>query len=131
TFGEVLERVRETSLAGFGHQDVPFERLVEELAPARSLARHPLFQVMLTVQNNAQAVVDLPGLQTSGVPTGLAESVGTVTAKFDLDVTASEVFDAEGAPAGMRGVVTVAADVFGVGAAERFAEWLVRVVEVV
>ncbi|WP_344368923.1 condensation domain-containing protein, partial [Streptomyces indiaensis] len=125
TFGEVLERVRETSLAGFGHQDVPFERLVEELAPARSLARHPLFQVMLTVQNNAQAVVDLPGLQTSGVPTGLAESVGTVTAKFDLDVTASEVFDAEGAPAGMRGVVTVAADVFGVGAAERFAEWLV------
>ncbi|MFF7896812.1 amino acid adenylation domain-containing protein, partial [Streptomyces sp. NPDC007907] len=131
TFGEVLERVRETSLAGFGHQDVPFERLVEELAPARSLARHPLFQVMLTVQNNAQAVVDLPGLQTSGVPTGPAESVRTVTAKFDLDVTASEVFDAEGAPAGMRGVVTVAADVFGVGAAERFAEWLVRVVEVV
>ncbi|MEU6688506.1 condensation domain-containing protein, partial [Streptomyces sp. NPDC046832] len=131
TFGEVLERVRETSLAGFGHQDVPFERLVEELAPARSLARHPLFQVMLTLQNNAQAVVDLPGLQTSGVPAGPAESVRTVTAKFDLDVTASEVFDAEGAPAGMRGVVTVAADVFGVGAAERFAEWLVRVVEVV
>ncbi|MDX2683784.1 condensation domain-containing protein, partial [Streptomyces sp. NY05-11A] len=131
TFGEVLERVRETSLAGFGHQDVPFERLVEELAPARSLARHPLFQVMLTLQNNAQAVVDLPGLRASGLLAGPAKSVGTVTAKFDLDVTATEVFDAEGAPAGMRGVVTVAADVFGVGAAERFVEWLVRVVEVV
>ncbi|MEW2615952.1 AMP-binding protein, partial [Streptomyces sp. NPDC047880] len=131
TFAQVLERVRETSLAGFGHQDVPFERLVEELAPARSLARHPLFQVMLTLQNNAQAVVDLPGLSASGALAGSAKSTGTVTAKFDLDVTATEVFDAEGAPAGMRGVVTVAADVFGVGAAERFAEWLVRVVEVV
>ncbi|MFF7872605.1 amino acid adenylation domain-containing protein, partial [Streptomyces qaidamensis] len=134
TFGEVLERVRETSLAGFGHQDVPFERLVEELAPVRSLARHPLFQVMLTLQNNAQAVVDLPGLQTSGVPTGSAGvpgSAGPATAKFDLDVMATEVFDAEGAPAGLRGVLIAAADVFDAATAERFAEWLVRAVEVV
>ncbi|MEZ0029568.1 amino acid adenylation domain-containing protein, partial [Kitasatospora sp. MAP12-22] len=125
TFTQLLHRVRESGLGAFAHQDIPFERLVEELAPTRSMARHPLFQVMLTLQNNTQAVLELPGLQADLVPSG------QLAARFDLAFTLGESFDSDGAPAGLRGTVTFAADLFDTTTAEQLAERLLRVLHAV
>ncbi|MEV0391234.1 amino acid adenylation domain-containing protein, partial [Nonomuraea sp. NPDC050643] len=121
-FTDVLARVRTTDVAAFKHQDVPFEKVVEELAPARSLARHPLFQVMLTLQNAARTVMDGPAAPQDGAP-------GALGAKFDLEVSFGEMFDAAGAPAGMRGVITAAADVFDRGTVTALAGRLTRVLD--
>ncbi|MFJ7498118.1 condensation domain-containing protein, partial [Streptomyces sp. NPDC097727] len=117
TFRELLERVQETSLSAFEHQDVPFERLVEELAPTRSLARHPLFQVMLMLQNTSEVTLELRGLRAAEVPTAELSA-----AKYDLEVNVEQLFDASGAPAGLRGAVVAAADLFEVGSVGRIAE---------
>ncbi|MEV7715625.1 condensation domain-containing protein, partial [Streptomyces sp. NPDC088270] len=127
TFRELLGRVRKASLSAFAHQDVPFEKLVEELSPSRSLARHPLFQVVFTMQNTIEAVLDLRGVQAGGAAGDL--SAGKSAAKFDLDVVVGEAFDADGAPAGVRGSVTVALDLFDAEWAGRIAGAFARVVE--
>ncbi len=125
SFAELLGRVRDASLGALDHQDVPFARLVEVLAPERSLARHPLFQVMLTVQNNAPAVLDLPSLDAKQVPTGPG------TARFDLDIGLAEVSRPGGGPGGLLGSVMASADLFDAGSAETIAERLARVLGVV
>ncbi|HEX3525566.1 MAG TPA: non-ribosomal peptide synthase/polyketide synthase, partial [Thermoanaerobaculia bacterium] len=87
TFRELLVRARETALAAQAHQAVPFDRLVEELAPERDLARTPLFQVMLALQNAPRAALDLPGLTLAPLPLG--RPAGD-TAKLDLTLTIEE-----------------------------------------
>ncbi|MBQ0927082.1 non-ribosomal peptide synthase/polyketide synthase [Saccharopolyspora endophytica] len=124
-FTELLHRVRAAVLEAFEHQDVPFERLVEELAPARSMARHPLFQVMLAVQNNPRSVPQLPGVHVTEDPTGL------LSARFDLDIEVHEQFDEAGAPAGMDGGVVFAAELFDKSTVDTLMARLVRVLEAI
>ena len=84
SFTELLGRVREDALAAYSHQDVPFEALVEALNPTRSTGRHPLFQVMVSLDNSPEARIDLPGLDVR------ARTAKTSTAKFDLSFEFSE-----------------------------------------
>src|SRR6202030_1975036 len=106
SFCDLLGRVRATNLAAYSHQDLPFERLVEVLNPSRSLSRHPLFQVMLALQNNAQVSFDLAGLSAR------VEPVASGSAKFDLTLSLDEQRGADGAPAGIGGVLEYASDLF-------------------
>ena len=85
TVREHLRRVREVALAGYGHADVPFEKLVEELAPERTLNRTPIVQVMFGLRNARAGLAPLGGLAVSRVP------VGTESAKLDVTVYATEV----------------------------------------
>jgi amino acid adenylation domain-containing protein len=119
---DLLARVRDTDLAAYAHQDLPFERLVEVLNPARSLARHPLFQVMLVVQNNDRASADLSPARAE------VRTLSTGTAKFDLTLAVEEDHDESGTPAGIRGYLEYAADLFDRGTAVRMMTWLRRLV---
>ncbi|HEX2095690.1 MAG TPA: amino acid adenylation domain-containing protein, partial [Longimicrobiaceae bacterium] len=78
SFLRCLARVREATLGAYQHQDLPFERLVEELHPERSLNRNPVFQVMFTLQSTGAPVPELPGVTASPLETG------SYAAKFDL-----------------------------------------------
>ncbi|WP_240930265.1 amino acid adenylation domain-containing protein, partial [Streptomyces coryli] len=124
SFTELLGRVRETDLAAYAHQDVPFERLVEDLNPSRSLSRNPLFQVMLALQNGGEERWKLPGLNVAPVASG-AEAA----ARFDLALDLAEQRDEGGAPAGLSGGILYATDLFDEATARALADRLVRVLE--
>lgn len=87
TFQELLGRVREVALGAYAHQDLPFEKLVEELQSERDLSRSPLFQVMFALQNVPRGQVDLPGLTLTHL------RVDSEPALFDLDMTLWESED--------------------------------------
>ncbi|HLS75462.1 MAG TPA: amino acid adenylation domain-containing protein [Nocardia sp.] len=105
-FTDLLREIRETDLDAFAHADLPFERLVEVLNPARSQSHHPLFQVMLSVRDHPVRVLELPGLRIE------AEDVDTGIAKFDLQFTLTESHTPLREPDGITLAVTYAADLF-------------------
>ena len=125
SFGELLGRVRKADLAAYANQDLPFERLVEALNPDRSGSAHPLFQIMLVLQNNARAELDLPGLDAT------VDAVRTETAKFDLTVAIAEHYTETGAAAGLRCGFEYATDLFDRDTVERLAERYVRLLTAV
>jgi len=83
-FRELLGRVREVALAAYSHQDVPFEKLVEQVKPERNLSHSPLFQVMFALQNAPSSPPKLEGLTLTSV------AVDSGTAKFDLTLSLRE-----------------------------------------
>ncbi|MFH9426642.1 AMP-binding protein, partial [Streptomyces sp. NPDC017529] len=126
TFREVVGRVREGALAAYAHQDVPFERLVEVLNPTRSLARHPLFQVMLSFNN----IDDRAALDAIGELPGLTVDVGSLThetARFDLLFGFNERMAEDGGAPVLSGRVEFATDLFDRKSIELMAGRLVRV----
>ncbi|MEW2624086.1 amino acid adenylation domain-containing protein [Streptomyces sp. NPDC048106] len=115
-FTELLDRARETALGAYAHQDVPFERLVEELRPERDLSRNPLFQAMLVLNEQAVRSVEVPGLHVE--PVELANG----GAKFDLTLYLSE--NASGG--GLDGQLVYATDLFDRATGERLLAALTR-----
>nr|WP_281286951.1 non-ribosomal peptide synthetase [Nonomuraea turkmeniaca] len=116
-FDDLLARVRETDLAAFEHQDLPFEQLVDALAPARSLARHPLFQVLVSYLTGDQT-----GPALTGEPS-VPEPVGHRVAQFDL---AFEVVDTG---RDLRGSLEYSTDLFDPDTAGTLVDGFIRVLE--
>ncbi|MGZ3460593.1 MAG: condensation domain-containing protein, partial [Archangium sp.] len=100
SFLQLLQRVRDTTLGAYAHQDVPFEKLVEEVRPQRHLSHSPLFQVMLVLQPDPLPGFSLPGLTLSHV------ELESRTAKFDLTLSLSE------SAQGLAGTLEYATDLF-------------------
>jgi amino acid adenylation domain-containing protein len=113
-FTELLGRVRETVLEAHTHQEVPFEKLVEELQPERSLGHTPLFQVMFAFQNTVLPSLALPGLELSLL------KLDTGTAKFDLMLMMAE------AEEGLSGSMEYNADLFDEEAIRRLSTHLLN-----
>ncbi|TCP58025.1 amino acid adenylation domain-containing protein [Tumebacillus sp. BK434] len=108
TFLELISRAKESALGAFAHQDVPFEKIVEEVETERDLSRTPVFQVLFGLQNFRQSKIELAGLTFEPV-----EDAGS-TAKFDLSLLMSE-----GEEYGVGGTFEYNTDLFDASTIER------------
>jgi amino acid adenylation domain-containing protein len=110
SFRAILGRAREACLGAYAHQDMPFERLVQEIDPARDTGRSPIFQVMLAFQSASEKVAAPPGLAVS------SGAVEAPTAKFDLLLGLGE------GPGGIAGALEYATDLFDAATVDRMVE---------
>jgi amino acid adenylation domain-containing protein len=109
TFRQLLRRVREVALEAYAHQDIPFEKLVEELKPERSLNRMPLFQTLFAVQNAPKSILKLTNLELQEFP------LYGKTAKFDLSLYVGETSE------GLRLTFEYNTDIFNATTVARIA----------
>ncbi|NRD60924.1 amino acid adenylation domain-containing protein [Corallococcus exiguus] len=107
TFKELLNRVHESTLDAYAHQDIPFERLVDALKPERHLSHSPIFQVMFVLQNAPMPALEAPGLVMEAKP------VDTGTTKYDLSLLLVDL------PQGLRVIAEYSTDLFERSTAER------------
>ena len=110
TGAELFQRVQAASLEALADQDLPFEKLVQQLEPERSLAHTPIFQIMFVLQNAPMGTLQLPGIEVS------PHEVDTATSKFDLTMVLEESGD------GLNGRVEYAADLFERATMSRLVE---------
>ena len=120
TFAELLVRVRESLLQDYAHQDLPFEKLVDELRPDRIMSHNPLFQVMLAMNVAPSRSWSLDGLRTSDIRLG-----NTRSAKFDLWLVIADMGEE------LHGELEYATDLFSRPTAERLIRHLLTLLEAV
>ncbi|MGW6535807.1 amino acid adenylation domain-containing protein [Streptomyces sp. NPDC055011] len=121
TFAELVDRVRDTGLAGFAHADLPLEAVAEAVGAARSQARNPLFQAMVTYHSVSTEVDSLLGVAARELPVEIGGS------KVDLEFA----FGGSEEDGRIEGGLRYATDLFGRPGAERLVERLVRLLDAV
>ncbi|HXO42724.1 MAG TPA: amino acid adenylation domain-containing protein, partial [Thermoanaerobaculia bacterium] len=117
SFRDLLDRVREVALGAYAHQDLPFEALVEEMQPERTLSHVPLVQVVLALQNEPFAAFELAGLRLEPI------AAGGGAAKFDLTLSLTEAVPAAGQgppPSRLAGTLEYDRDLFDTATVRRF-----------
>jgi amino acid adenylation domain-containing protein len=120
TLRELITRTRESDLAAYANQDLPFERVVEIANPVRTTTRHPLFQVMLTLEQHNPLTLRLPELAAEIL------DPATTVSKFDLTLTLHPTHTAAGSPAQITGSLEFATDLFERETISTVARLLVR-----
>ncbi|WP_097246838.1 amino acid adenylation domain-containing protein [Nocardia amikacinitolerans] len=125
TFAELVQAARETDLTAFANADIPFERVVETVAPGRAGTNSPLFQAVLAFQNLERPTLELPGLTV-----GVLDSE-SIAAKFDLLLNVEPRHREDGSPAELAAVFTYAIDIFDEATVRSFARRLAMVASAV